>query len=205
VKSRSGVGILKGLSQTVYFATTNRGKFIEAAQVALRFGIKLKHLRIEKLEIQSNDLTAIASFAALEAARSMRRVVVSEDAGFFVNALGGFPGPYSSYVFKTLGTSGILRLMENGINREASFQAAVAFCTPKTRARCFTGVVDGLVSKRPRGTNGFGFDPIFIPRQGDGRTFAEMTTEEKNALSHRAVAFAKFSKWFIAKRTRFSG
>jgi XTP/dITP diphosphohydrolase len=205
VKSRSGGDILKGLSQTVYFATTNRGKFIEAAQVALRFGIKLKHLRIEKLEIQSNDLTAIASFAALEAARSKRCAVVSEDAGFFVNALGRFPGPYSSYVFKTLGTRGILRLMGNGNEREASFQAAVAFCTPKTRPRCFTGVVDGEVSRKPRGTNGFGFDPIFIPRQGDGRTFAEMTIAEKNALSHRARAFAKFSKWFIEKSTRFSG
>jgi XTP/dITP diphosphohydrolase len=98
-----------------------------------------------------------------------------------------------------------LRLIENGSRREASFQAAVAFCTPKTRPRCFTGVVDGLVSKKPRGTNGFGFDPIFIPKRGDGRTFAEMTTVEKNALSHRARAFAKFSKWFIANRTRFSG
>jgi XTP/dITP diphosphohydrolase len=162
-------------------------------------------LRIEKLEIQSNDLTAIASFAALQAARSKRCPVVSEDAGLFVNALGGFPGPYSSYVFKTLGTNGILRLMKNGSKRGAFFQAAVAFCTPKTRPRCFTGVVDGVVSRKPRGTNGFGFDPIFIPRQGDGRTFAEMATEEKNALSHRAMAFAKFSKWFIAKRKRFSG
>ena len=110
---------LTGHNPTVYFATGNKGKFIEAADVAARFGITLKHMRIDKLEIQSNNLAEIASFAAMEAARSKRRPVVSEDAGFFVNALAGFPGPYSSYVFKTLGTGGILKLMEKRGDRRS--------------------------------------------------------------------------------------
>lgn len=191
---------LTGASRVLYFATSNRGKFIEAAQVASRFGIKLKQLRAEKLEIQSNDLASIASFAAMWAARRKKCPVLAEDAGFFLKALGGFPGPYSSYVFKTLGTRGILDLMKNAKNRKASFQAAVAFCTPKARPRCFTGLVEGHVNRKPRGTHGFGFDPIFIPQGGDGRTFAEMATEEKNALSHRAIAFARFSKWYKSER-----
>lgn len=195
---------MTGHNPTVYFATGNKDKFTEAAQVASRFGIELKHLRIEKREIQSNNLAEIASFAAMDAAKSKRRPVVSEDAGFFVNALAGFPGPYSSYVFKTLGTGGILKLMEKCRDREAFFQASVAFCTPTTRAKSFTGVVRGRVSRKTKGTHGFGFDPIFIPKRGDGRTFAQMTTYEKNALSHRALAFAKFSKWFVNKGTRIS-
>jgi XTP/dITP diphosphohydrolase len=190
---------LKGLSRTIFFATHNRGKFVEAAQITARFGIKLRHLRIEKKEIQSNDLREIACFAAEQAAESKKCAVVSEDAGFFVNALNGFPGPYSSYVFTTLGTGGILRLLDGHRNREAFFQAAVAFSRPRAPAECFTGVVNGHVSKKPSGTHGFGFDPIFIPRNGGGRTFAQMTSHEKNALSHRAVAFTKFSRWFIAK------
>jgi len=188
--------------RTVYFATGNKGKFIEAANVAARFGITLKHVRIDKLEIQSNNLAEIASFAAMEAARSNRRSVVSEDAGFFVNALAGFPGPYSSYVFKTLGTGGILKLMEKRGDRGAFFQASVAFCTPTSRPKCFTGFVQGRVSRRPKGTHGFGFDPIFIPKRGDGRTFAQMTTDEKNSFSHRALAFVKFSKWFVGEGNR---
>lgn len=188
--------------RTVYFATGNKGKFIEAANVAARFGITLKHVRIDKLEIQSNNLAEIASFAAMDAARSKRRPVVSEDAGFFVKALAGFPGPYSSYVFKTLGTAGVLNLMAKREDRGAFFQASVAFCTPTSRPKCFTGFVQGRVSRRPRGTHGFGFDPIFIPKRGDGRTFAQMTIDEKNALSHRALAFARFSKWFVVKRRR---
>jgi XTP/dITP diphosphohydrolase len=185
---------------TVYFATGNKGKFIEAADVVARFGIKLRHLRTQKLEIQSNDLEEIASFAAMDSARSKGRPVVSEDAGFFVNALAGFPGPYSSYVFKTLGTGGILKLMEKLGDRKAFFQASVAFCTPTSSPKCFTGFVQGRVSRRPKGTHGFGFDPIFIPNRGNGRTFAQMTIDEKNALSHRALAFARFSKWFVGKR-----
>jgi XTP/dITP diphosphohydrolase len=159
-------------------------------------------MRTEKLEIQSNNLAEIASFAAMDSARSKRHPVVSEDAGLFVNALAGFPGPYSSYVFKTLGTGGILKLMEKRGDRKAFFQASVAFCTPTSRPKCFTGFVQGRVSRRPRGTHGFGFDSIFIPNRGDGRTFAQMTTDEKNALSHRALAFARFSKWFVRKRNR---
>jgi XTP/dITP diphosphohydrolase len=193
---------LTGRNPAVYFVTSNRGKFREAAKVASSFGIKLKQLRHEKREIQSEDLDEIACFAAKEAAHTTGRFVVAEDAGFFVNALAGFPGPYSSYVFKTTGTYGILKLMERRRDRRAFFQASVAFCGPRTRPESFTGRVYGRVSREPKGTHGFGFDPIFIPMRGDGRSFAQMTTEEKNALSHRATAFAKFCKWFLSKQAR---
>ncbi len=201
MRSRSGADILKEPSRTVYFATHNKGKFIEAAKITSRFGIHLKHLRFEKQEIQSNDLAEIASFAAEQASDAKNCAVLAEDAGFFVNVLNGFPGPYSAYVFSTLGTRGILKLLGDSGKRRAFFKAAVAYCTPRKRPECFTGVVDGFVSREPRGTHGFGFDPIFLPRRGDGRTFAEMSTDEKNALSHRALAFVRFSKWFVAKRT----
>lgn len=199
MRSSDGAGILKGPSQAVYFATTNRGKFIEASKITSAFGIRLKHLRFEKLEIQSNDLTEIASFAAKQAAQSRKLPVLVEDAGFFVHALGGFPGPYSSYVFKTLGNKGILKLLESHTERRAVFQACVAFCSPRKRPMYFTGTVRGHVARRPRGSKGFGFDPIFIPNRGDERTFAEMSSDEKNALSHRALAFRKFSRWLMKR------
>ena len=182
--------------RTVYFTTENKNKFLEAARIASSFQVNLKHLNWKKLEIQSQSLTEIASFAAREAAQSTRKVVVAEDAGFFVQGLGGFPGPYSSYIFDTLGNAGILRLMRNVQNRRASFQAAVAYCEPNQRPISFTGSVRGSLAWRPRGLHGFGFDPIFLPRQGDGRTFAQMSMNEKNLSSHRAKAFTKFCKWY---------
>ena len=184
----------------VYFSTGNTHKYHEAARVANGYNIDLKHLRIQKQEIQSDDLAEIASFSARHAAKSSRKAVVAEDAGLFVRGLHGFPGPYSSYVFDTVGTAGILRLMRNVKNRGASFQAAVAYCEPNQRPICFTGTVGGSLAWRPRGLHGFGFDPIFVPREGDGRTFAQMSINEKNLSSHRAKAFAKFCKWFASNQ-----
>jgi XTP/dITP diphosphohydrolase len=189
-------GILKGAKRAVYFATSNKGKYAEAAILAADFGITLKHLNVEKLEIQSDKLADVASFAASNLASTLHRSVVSEDAGFFVEALNGFPGLYSAYVFRQIGMDGVLKLMQGVSKRSAHFEATVAYCAPGKRAKCFTGIVNGTVSQRPKGKHGFGFDPIFIPCVNNRRTFAEMTTEEKNSFSHRAQAFTKFCKWF---------
>ena len=191
---------MRGSRSSVYFATGNRAKYLEAAQIAATYGIHLRHLRLAKQEIQAQWLTEIVTFAAKQAEEATQHAVVCEDAGFFVKALMGFPGPYSSYVFKTLGINGIMKLMTKVKNRAASFSSAVAYCEPGHRSVCFTGTVKGVVSTEPRGSYGFGFDPIFVPSKGDGRTFAEMQTHEKNAFSHRANAFKRFSKWFKFER-----
>lgn len=191
---------MREVRRSVYFVTQNKGKFREAAQVTAAFGISLKQLNTAKLEIQADRLTDVATFAAKTAAESRGSAVVSEDAGFFVDALSGFPGPYSSYAFKSIGTGGILRLMRGVTRRSAHFSAAVAYCEPNKRPVCFTGTAEGFVSKHERGSQGFGFDPIFVPNDGDGRTFAEMRIDEKNTLSHRAKAFAKFSRWYTSDR-----
>ena len=182
----------------IYFATKNKGKYAEAKQVASEHGIQLMHLNWNKHEIQDDNLSRIASLAAEVASRESEKNVVAEDAGFFVNALQGFPGPYSSYVYETLGVQGILKLMQDVTERDAFFSSAVAYASRGHASACFEGIVRGSLCHAPRGSRGFGFDPIFIPTQGDGRTFAEMGIEEKNRLSHRAVAFRKFCTWFTA-------
>jgi len=184
----------------VWFLTSNKGKFREAQAAAKASGLRLQMLVAPKIEIQSETLEEIASYAAKEAANRLGLPVVAEDAGLFIDKLNGFPGPYSSDVFKRLGNKGILKLMENTSRRSAKFSSVAAFCAPHSRPRCFTGTVVGHIDLRPRGGGGFGFDPIFIPSKGDGRTFAQMTVKEKNRLSHRAVAFRKLSKWLLKVR-----
>ena len=188
----------------IYFATGNKGKFAEATQLAKIFGITLKQMKTEKIEIQSDELEDIASFAAKCASETARRSVVAEDAGLFVNNLRGFPGPYSAYVFKTIGSDGVLNLLKGATDRSASFRAVVSFARPRRPPVCFRGEVRGVIARRPRGSLGFGFDPIFMPTQADGRTFAEMNTLEKNLLSHRAKAFAKFFTWLSVKESSSS-
>ncbi len=195
-----GADTLREHNRTVFFATGNRNKYIEAVRITAPLGIALKHLNIEKREIQSEKLAEIAAFSAKEAARSSGEIVVAEDAGLFVKGLDGFPGPYSSYVFETIGVEGILKLLRNVKNRTASFQAVVAYCEPLGDPTCLAGMARGTITKNARGSGGFGFDPIFVPR-GAHSTFAEMSISEKNVYSHRAKAFTSFCKWLLRTRS----
>lgn len=196
MKSKGEADILKGSKIVLYFLTENEGKYAEAARIAAKYGTNLKQLKRSKVEIQSDKLQSIAMFAASQACKVTRDSIIADDSGFFIRALRGFPGPFSSYVYKTIGNNGILRLLQTVKVRDAYFQASVAFCKPETRPVCFTGTVHGVVSRHQRGGDGFGFDPIFIPEEGDGRTFAQMSISEKNLISHRAKAFTGFFEWF---------
>jgi len=187
---------------TLYFATKNLGKFKEAKLLMMEYGVSLERLDADKVEIQSDSIEEIASYAASDLASKFKVTVVVEDAGLFIRTLKGFPGPYSSYVYKTLGLWGLLKLMNGLDDRRAYFLSAVAYSEPGGFVKVFTGKVEGFITGRPRGRGGFGFDPIFKPMEGDGRTFAEMDTSEKNRLSHRARAFRKLALWLREKKMR---
>ncbi len=172
----------------VLFVTGNRHKFEEAKAVAESLGVSLVQARLRKLEIQSDDLREIAVFSS----RSVRshlsgETYIVEDAGLFIHSLGGFPGPYSSYVYRTIGCEGVLKLLAGVEDRRATFRSVVVLHDPRLGEHVFVGETRGAISREARGSGGFGFDPIFVP-EGESRTYAEMTLSEKNALSHRAKA-----------------
>jgi len=182
----------------VAFVTRNKHKFEEASYVLSHFGVRVVQVDLERVEIQSDDLSEIALTGAKQASLRLGRAVVVEDAGLFVDALNGFPGPYSSYVFRTIGIRGILKLMSGVGDRRARFESAVAYCDPSGECRVFRGVALGVIALEPRGSGGFGFDPIFIPDEGGGLTYAEMSFERKCEISHRAKAFKAFGEWFTS-------
>jgi XTP/dITP diphosphohydrolase len=184
--------------KVAYFVTTNFHKFQEARLVLSDYHIAVAKLDVEALEIQDDSLENIAKYSAQEAVKHSQLPIFVGDAGLFVEELNGFPGPYSAYVNRTVGPKGILDLMRVKTNRNAYFLTSIVFCSPTQPPVSFNGRVDGMISFEQRGSNGFGYDPIFVPNQGDGRTFAEMTIEEKNQYSHRAVALRKFAKWYSA-------
>jgi XTP/dITP diphosphohydrolase len=152
--------------------------------------------RVEKLEIQSESLREIAITALRTALKNIdpRRwhSVLVEDSGLFIEALAGFPGPFSSYVFKKIGIMGVLKLLEGVSHRRACYRAAVAF-TIGDSIDVEEGEVCGVISTTPRGDKGFGFDPIFIP-EGYEETMAELGEEIKNTISHRAIAIRRAAR-----------
>jgi XTP/dITP diphosphohydrolase len=185
-------------TQIVFLVTRNIHKFIEARYVLDEENIAIAMLKtVKTIEIQDDRIQNIAKARANDAFRKCRFPIVVEDAGLFIKALDGFPGPYSAYAFKTIGIEGILKLMKDYQDRTAVFRSVVATQQTITEtSHCFTGEVEGRITLEAHGAGGFGFDPIFAPMKSK-KTFSQMTTQEKNQYSHRAIAFRKLVKCIV--------
>lgn len=188
-------------SNKVLFATSNRGKLEEARAILSPFGLAVEQFDGKGIEIQADTTAEIAAYSSRGAAAAAGRPVLVEDAGLYVDSLGGFPGPYSAYAFKTIGVSGVVALLRPSAKREASFVSSLAYCEPGGQPTQFEGTVLGSITTKPRGKRGFGFDPIFLPR-GGSKTFGELTVEEKCDVSHRAASMKRFAKWYLSTDRR---
>ena len=188
------------LKKVIFLVTGNIHKFAEARLVLSKFDLSTAMLNMDIVEIQADTIEDVAKASVMDAVRKCRLPVIVEDAGLFIKALKGFPGPYSSYVFRTVGLKGVLKLMENAKERRAFFESMVAFSTPNQKSpKLFRGRIEGRIAKKAKGQEGFGFDPIFFPLGDKGKTFAEMSMNEKNKFSHRAKALRAFAEWYAAE------
>jgi len=187
------VGDMPKLSD-VLFASSNTNKYEEAKKILAELDIELDFFQTDLVEIQDDSLAKIAVQKALNAYDKCKKPVIIEDDGLFIESLSGFPGPYSSYIFNTIGNNGILKLM--GDNRDAQFVAIIAFCDSSNEPTLFESRVAGTISKNIQ-DGGWGYDPIFIPEK-QNKTYAELTN--KNKLSHRYESLKKFASWFNSKR-----
>lgn len=120
---------------------------------------------------------------------------VSDDTGLFVDALDGEPGVDTAYYAGPNATyaenrAKLLRALEGVADRRARFRTVVMVVHPDGSELQVEGVCEGRIATQERGERGFGFDPLFVPEDGDGRTFSEMSEAEKNSMSHRGRAFA---------------
>jgi XTP/dITP diphosphohydrolase len=177
----------------IYFVTSNSGKFAEARAI---LGDLIQR-DLGYTEIQADTLEEVASYGIREVMEKQQAPVIIEDAGLFIKGLKGFPGVYSAYVQETLGNAGILRLMAGVSDRQAFFRSVVCYGEPGMSPRMFQGEVHGQIGFEPRGSQGFGYDPIFYV---DGKSLAEMELEEKNRISHRSASLHALKAW-LEKRT----
>jgi XTP/dITP diphosphohydrolase len=179
----------------ITMVTSNAGK---AAEVAAFFGgsLEVDHIALEVPEYRSNDIAEIARGKARFAYRQLKTPLIVDDTGFFIDALEGFPGPYAAYVLNSIGNAGILKLMEGISDRNARFTTGIAYAD-EHGIQVFTGTLEGKIAPCPRGTNGFGYDPIF---ELDKKTLAEISMDEKSRISHRGRALSSFHDWYISQR-----
>jgi len=181
---------------TLLIATNNKGKLVEF-RALLPTSIDVKTLADLGLDSPEETGTTFAENARLKAetaARQAKLIAIADDSGLEVDALGGAPGVYSArYAGAEANDDAnrvkLVRAMADVplAQRSARFQCSVAIATPDGNTVLSAGTCEGSIGWQPKGTNGFGYDPLFI--FPDGRTMAELPSEEKNQISHRANAY----------------
>ncbi|WP_108663834.1 RdgB/HAM1 family non-canonical purine NTP pyrophosphatase [Acuticoccus kandeliae] len=198
-----------GISDRLILATHNEGKLREFRELLAPMGITVMSAADCGLPEPEETETTFAGNAELKAVAAMSATglpALADDSGVTVEALNGDPGVYSArwageprdfgmamgLVLDKLATADATTDEARG----AAFVAVLALARPGAETLLFEGRCDGHITDAPRGGLGFGYDPIFVPQDGDGRTFGEMSSEEKHGgerpLSHRARAVALF-------------
>jgi len=178
------------------FVTSNHHKFQEAEAILEEYGIEVKWVNLKYPELQADTLEEIVLHSLKWLRERIEGPFFIEDAGLFIHSLKGFPGPYSSYVFRTIGNEGILRLMKGIKEREATFRSVIGLLI-ENKPYTFRGETHGYIADSVRGTL-WGFDPIFVPRDMGGLTYAELGMR-KNLVSHRRKSLEIMASWFSRK------
>ena len=179
-------------------ASANPDKVVEIATLLENVELAPRPPALAEVEESGQTLEENARLKARAVVEATGEAAVADDTGLEVMGLGGAPGvrssryagedaSYADNVAKLLGA------LEGVRERRARFRTVALVSFPDGREVLAEGTVEGTITDAPRGENGFGYDPVFAPDGGGGRTFGEMTLEQKGALSHRARAFRELA------------
>lgn len=198
----------------IVLATRNNGKTREFRQLLADFPVEIKSLNdfgpIPEVEEDGETFDDNAYKKALFTAKALGLPAMADDSGLVVAALDGAPGVKSArYAGEDASDQDnmakLLKKMEDKIDRRAAFECVISIAVPSGPALTYEGRCEGEITREPRGTSGFGYDPVFF-YQEYGRTFAELSSEEKNSVSHRGRAlrevvaeFDKILKWLESR------
>jgi XTP/dITP diphosphohydrolase len=192
------------------FATRNVHKTAEIQRILgeqFKVADLAEHPEIPNIAENGRTFEDNAVLKAVTVSKCVSGFVVADDSGLKVNALGGAPGVYSARyagpaasdkekIEKLLAELGRIGTPKDG--RRARFHCVLALARKGEILGVFEGIVEGKIADRPRGSHGFGYDPIFVPK-GFQRTFGELEPVEKNQVSHRARALEKLREFLILR------
>ena len=195
------------MSLVLVLASANPDKVTEIAAI-LGDGVDLRPRPVDLPDVveDADTLEGNARLKAVAVCQAAGAGAVADDTGLEIDALGGAPGVYTarfagedaSYADNVAKVLADLEGVPEG-ERGARFRTVALVRFPDGAEVIAEGVVEGTISTEARGDRGFGYDPVFIPADGDGRTFAEMSAEEKHAVSHRGRAFRALADALVAR------
>lgn len=155
----------------ITYVTGNWAKVLSARQILEPLGFTVDQIKMDVPELQDDSIEEVAKYSAKWAAQKLDCPVLKNDSGLCIEALKGFPGPYTHYVEDTINEEGVLKLLEGEENRKAYFIEVLAYCEPNKEPIVFKSITNGTIANEKSGEYGWSWDYIFIP-EGETRTLA---------------------------------
>jgi len=168
----------KNVMKKIIYVTGNWAKLASAKKFLEPLGFEIENVKLATTEIQADSVEEVAKYSAKEASERLKCDVLKNDTGFFIDALGGFPGVYTHYADDTIGEAGILKLIEGKENRKARFVECLAYCEYGKEPLCFLSITEGEIAFEKQGQYGWSWDFIFIPK-GQSQTLGCFPDEER--------------------------
>ena len=160
------------------YVTGNDFKIELARKILEPLCIKVLQKKIDCPEIQDNEIMNVSKYSAKYVSNKLNLSIIKNDSGLEIDALKGFPGPYTSYIEDTINEDGILKLLQDVENRKACFVEVISYCEPKLEPVSFISKTYGTIAKKKRGDFGWSFDKIFVPDSQE-KTLAEYGDDER--------------------------
>ena len=177
----------------LYFITGNKDKFQEVKLMLP----EIEQLDLDLTEIQSIDPKEIIEHKLQEALKQHQGDFIIEDTGLYMDSLNGLPGPLIKWFMKTVGAEGLYKISEGLGNNKAEAKVVLGYARANGAVNFFEGAIKGTIVA-PRTDSGFGWDPVFQP-DGSEKSFAQMSKDEKNEISHRGIAVRKLREFLEGK------
>lgn len=164
----------------IYMVTGNNGKWKVASEIFKKYDIELKHIKLETPEIQSHNVEDVSKYSAEWASKELGKAIIKSDVGYYIESLGGFPGPFLRYINDMLTSEQILKMLDKCTNRKVLLKECLTFACPNKETKQFINIEEAIISEMPEG-NGSSFDRILVFK---GQNHPKSLNSEKDNVEH---------------------
>jgi XTP/dITP diphosphohydrolase len=186
------------MDYTLIYVTGNSVKFDVALKTFTNTGIVLLQKKLDTPEIQSKSVQEVAMYSARWASKQLNRPVIVTDAGFYIEALNGFPGPFIKFVNDWFSADDYINLMKDKTNRTIIIQDCLAYCHPDEEPLVFTGTYRGKLANQPSSIYGTSIEKVFIP-DGFDVPISDIPAEKMISYWSNGEIMTKLKEYILAK------
>lgn len=186
------------MDNTLIYVTGNAVKYDVALKTFANTGIVLLQNKLDTPEIQNKNVQKVAIYSARWASEQLNKPVIVTDAGFYISALNGFPGPFIKFVNEWFSAEDYINLMRDKTNRTIIIQDCLAYCHPGEEPLVFTGTYRGKLANQPSSKQGTSIEKVFIP-EGFNVPISDIPAEKMISYWSNGEIMSKFKEYILTK------